>query len=361
MCSRSNAAPPKQRWARPNDCYASSAEVQVKAVGVFGLGCLGVLLVCASLGTGCGQTDDVKNSHGAAGSGGDVNGGDAGIGGGPSLDSGTNAIPVGCQLPPDQSSTAAKLAQAACAPVTGCCQSAGMKFDVTRCVEEFTNYLQPIVDAERCRGNDYDPMAVEQCANALEANAKLCDAGDGSGLEVCERIITGPETPGAPCQDDLHCHAGPGKIARCDALNIYQSTCIVTELGSLGSACDVGSYYEHGCGDGLWCSSGYCAKFVQSPVGGSCAWGGADCDATGYCDYNNVCVARRGAGETCDTSFKSCKSGLTCLPNGLCGGATGSACTFDEECTGSCVSGKCSFWPMAARNRFIGLSVTCEP
>ena len=93
---------------------------------------------------------------------------------------------------------------------------------------------------------------------------------------------------------------------------------------------------DHGCGDE---PESACDKvFVgRVPVGGACTQT-MECADAGYCNDTlgcpGTCEAGLSAGTPCADASGVCQSGLTCLPEGVCGAyrANGELCESSSEC-----------------------------
>lgn len=93
---------------------------------------------------------------------------------------------------------------------------------------------------------------------------------------------------------------------------------------------------DHGCGDE---PESACEKvFVgRVPPGGACTES-TECADGGYCNDTlacpGTCEAGLGAGTPCADASGVCQSGLTCLPEGVCGPyrANGEPCESSSEC-----------------------------
>lgn len=131
----------------------------------------------------------------------------------------------------------------------------------------------------------FDPVAAEACLEALaelDACERTTEARQEQTEQACEDVYLGNLNPGASCSASEHCVLG----TRC-----------------VGDVC------------GEACCLGTCTAYSEPKAGlGESCWQGEDCGAAAYC--NEVCVARRKAGETCQTAFHidQCEGPAFCVP-----------------------------------------------
>lgn len=233
-----------------------------------------------------------------------------------------------------------QLANAFCDNIGGCCQAAGIAFDLAECKANILSVVSQGLAREMSPNIRYDANAAGACVAAYASVVKSCKSSN-SIETACTGVFVGSLPAGAPCTVDDECASPAGSAAFCDGGDSTNGgasgTCSVTSASATSAHGKLGESCAASCPSGTTC-----AATGPSAAGGS----GTGPPITSvcysddglYCSANATCQPLIAVGQPC--SFDGCVNGAFCGA-GVCtaGKADGAACTFDTECAGgSCLS-----------------------
>jgi hypothetical protein len=255
-----------------------------------------------------------------------------------------------------------------CALFDPCCKSVGLASDATSC---------HTWAAQNVQSNGFYPAATSACLSAMKQHQKDADFCTSLGAfagPACAAVFEAPVQygmvpPGGACTVDSDCQIAPGGGVTCHVSRGLPPdggtppstyTCVQTSPGNAGDGpCldqvdDTGTSWAWPDGvplpartfvcnlaDGIYCEfSSHTCKVFES-VGDACD---ADQDACGpdaYCPDFGRCTPLPVAGQPCVAGLR-CAAGLKCIAS-TCVTilADGAPCTTDDQCEGSCLSGRC--------------------
>ena len=217
-----------------------------------------------------------------------------------------------------------KMAEAACSGLGTCCNHHGFSFDRSSCESSFVSRVEPnLPSLERI---SYDGQAAGQCLEQARSVYANCGTGDRGLADACEKVFTGTQPAGAPCQNSEECATAGGSEAWCDRENeTTEGVCVVEPAAARGA--------------------------LKGPCNGSCVDGSCSGIAPQgelilchnedglYCELTSrTCQPTQAEGGPCDSS-EACHKDLYCdSASGACSRKKpdGAACTEWDECVNRC-------------------------
>lgn len=229
----------------------------------------------------------------------------------------------------------AKVAEAYCSGLAGCCKNAAPAFDVAACKTTVQTAINGGI-AGVSANSTYDANAAGQCVEDFGNTARSCGTARVSG-DACDRVFIGTVPLGGTCgESGSACAPIEGKETICEYDEADTGVCIVllpAPHGAKGDSC-TGS-----CLDDDYCKDS--SATLEADMEPRCYRS----DGL-HCDSSNTCVALLAAGESCQSSLECALSTYCNTDTGFCEAklADGSPCWDDIDC----VAGNCDWSDDAA-------------
>jgi len=279
-------------------------------------------------------------------------GGSTSSDGGASVDGGDNMSPAVREFCDRTIRAFAEKAASCCSEADrGAAQFASLDGDRHAMATECVPLIGNAIASGRIR---FDSDRAASCSAAFEAKIEnlSCSSPEARALSlwdstVCDGVILGLQDVDQPCQRPSECRPGLACVGyakdaegSCRALPGGRDPCSRVRTGVIGFPFDTAVPQ---CAANLRCTQGSADPKPQCyplrDVGEICDSNARDCKLGLRCTEDRACMPYQAVGETCNGPF-SCAPGFTCNAARKCvEGVDGAPCSFDENCSGRCVTG----------------------